>query len=121
MCTSLQPGVGTFANPVSKQSLTTGVSLVMDQLFAYNLSGHIKGIVFHMVLCMLADISCFNVKMGIIFSCRIVSLNLLDRLVHSTSLALADVEGDKICILGYSRGAYIGRALAGMLHKVPLT
>ncbi|KAI0789554.1 hypothetical protein C8Q75DRAFT_718500 [Abortiporus biennis] len=28
--------------------------------------------------------------------------------------------GDKICIFGFSRGAYIARALAGMLHKVGL-
>lgn len=26
--------------------------------------------------------------------------------------------GDKICIFGFSRGAYTARALAGMLHKV---
>jgi len=29
-------------------------------------------------------------------------------------------EGDKICIFGFSRGAYTARALAGMLHKVGL-
>ncbi|TFK56427.1 hypothetical protein OE88DRAFT_1669809 [Heliocybe sulcata] len=28
--------------------------------------------------------------------------------------------GDKICIFGFSRGGYIARALAGMLHKVGL-
>ncbi|KAJ2929449.1 hypothetical protein H1R20_g7642, partial [Candolleomyces eurysporus] len=28
--------------------------------------------------------------------------------------------GDKICLLGFSRGAYTARALAGMLHKVGL-
>ena len=27
---------------------------------------------------------------------------------------------DKICIFGFSRGAYTARALAGMLHKVGL-
>ncbi|GJJ13726.1 hypothetical protein Clacol_007982 [Clathrus columnatus] len=27
--------------------------------------------------------------------------------------------GDKICMLGFSRGAYTARALAGMVHKVP--
>ena len=27
-------------------------------------------------------------------------------------------EGDKICLLGFSRGAYTVRCLAGMLHKV---
>ncbi|KAJ7078613.1 hypothetical protein B0H15DRAFT_535847 [Mycena belliarum] len=29
-------------------------------------------------------------------------------------------RGDKICIFGFSRGAYTARALAGMLHKVGL-
>ena len=29
-------------------------------------------------------------------------------------------EGDKICLLGFSRGAYTARCLAGMLHKVGL-
>lgn len=30
------------------------------------------------------------------------------------------VDGDKICLFGFSRGAYTARALAGMLHKVGL-
>ncbi|KFY71327.1 hypothetical protein V499_08491 [Pseudogymnoascus sp. VKM F-103] len=30
------------------------------------------------------------------------------------------LEGDKICLLGFSRGAYTVRCLAGMLHKVGL-
>uniref|UniRef100_A0A8H7XSL4 T6SS Phospholipase effector Tle1-like catalytic domain-containing protein n=1 Tax=Psilocybe cubensis TaxID=181762 RepID=A0A8H7XSL4_PSICU len=30
------------------------------------------------------------------------------------------VAGDKICIFGFSRGAYTARSLAGMLHKVGL-
>lgn len=30
------------------------------------------------------------------------------------------VEGDKICLLGFSRGAYTVRCLTGMLHKVGL-
>ncbi|KEP54693.1 DUF2235 domain protein [Rhizoctonia solani 123E] len=29
-------------------------------------------------------------------------------------------DGDKICLFGFSRGAYTARALAGMLHKVGL-
>ena len=31
-----------------------------------------------------------------------------------------DEAGDKICLFGFSRGAYTARALAGMLHKVGL-
>jgi len=29
-------------------------------------------------------------------------------------------DGDRICIFGFSRGAYTARALSGMLHKVGL-
>lgn len=29
-----------------------------------------------------------------------------------------DTDGDKICIFGFSRGAYTARAVAGMLQKV---
>ena len=31
---------------------------------------------------------------------------------------MLDQEGDKICIFGFSRGAYTARALAGMVQKV---
>lgn len=30
------------------------------------------------------------------------------------------IEGDRICLLGFSRGAYTIRCLAGMLHKIGL-
>ena len=32
----------------------------------------------------------------------------------------SDREGDKICLFGFSRGAFTARALAGMLQKVGL-
>jgi hypothetical protein len=32
----------------------------------------------------------------------------------------SDTSGDRICIFGFSRGAYTARALAGMIHKVGL-
>ena len=34
--------------------------------------------------------------------------------------ASADQAGDKICLFGFSRGAYTARSLAGMIHKVGL-
>jgi uncharacterized protein (DUF2235 family) len=34
------------------------------------------------------------------------------------SLDSSDRAMDKICIFGFSRGAYTARALAGMIHKV---
>ena len=33
---------------------------------------------------------------------------------------MADRAEDKICIFGFSRGAYTARALAGMVHKARL-
>ena len=33
---------------------------------------------------------------------------------------IIDTQGDKICLFGFSRGAYTARALAGMLQKVGL-
>ena len=47
------------------------------------------------------------------------SLPLL--LVEVTLISsFADQAGDKICIFGFSRGAYTARSLAGMIHKVGL-
>ena len=34
---------------------------------------------------------------------------------------LTDEAGDRICIFGFSRGAYTARGLAGMIHKVRST
>ncbi|KAG2353990.1 hypothetical protein BDR07DRAFT_1495259 [Suillus spraguei] len=38
----------------------------------------------------------------------------------SFSCRIVNEAGDKICIFGFSRGAYTARALAGMIHKVGL-
>lgn len=35
-----------------------------------------------------------------------------------THVLYTDKRGDQICIFGFSRGAYVARALAGMLCKV---
>ena len=39
-------------------------------------------------------------------------------LVSSTRCFFLDKAGDRICMFGFSRGAYTARALAGMIHKV---
>ncbi|KAH8990234.1 hypothetical protein EDB92DRAFT_1865077 [Lactarius akahatsu] len=49
--------------------------------------------------------------------------NHLDAHIMGTNVILTlslDRAGDKICIFGFSRGAYTARALAGMIHKVGL-
>jgi uncharacterized protein (DUF2235 family) len=43
--------------------------------------------------------------------------------LHSSAVGLItppsiDKAGDRICIFGFSRGAYTARGLAGMIHKV---
>ncbi|KAJ7720871.1 hypothetical protein DFH07DRAFT_907066 [Mycena maculata] len=46
---------------------------------------------------------------------------LSPRLLGSTHFAIIlDTAGDRICIFGFSRGAYTARSLAGMIHKVGL-
>ena len=39
-------------------------------------------------------------------------------LIGTDAKSLLDQVGDKICIFGFSRGAYTARALAGMIQKV---
>lgn len=41
-------------------------------------------------------------------------------MIYCVFYALADRNGDRICIFGFSRGAYTARALAGMIEKVGL-
>ena len=38
----------------------------------------------------------------------------------NSSIFIVDQFGDKICVFGFSRGAYTARALAGMLAKVDI-
>ena len=38
--------------------------------------------------------------------------------IEISHLRFLDHAEDKICIFGFSRGAYTARALAGMIHKV---
>ncbi|KAI6012771.1 hypothetical protein F5J12DRAFT_904840 [Pisolithus orientalis] len=45
----------------------------------------------------------------------------IDAMVGSNlDVHVMDEAGDRICLFGFSRGAYIARALTGMLHKVGL-
>jgi len=77
-----QAGIGTYTDPLFSLPVTNGVSLVLDQMLAWNFASHVKD--------------------GYAY------------LMQNYS------QGDKICIFGFSRGAYTARALAGMLQKVGL-
>jgi hypothetical protein len=45
---------------------------------------------------------------------------LFSSVVNLILITVLDQAGDKICIFGFSRGAYTARALAGMIQKVLL-
>ncbi|KAL4252467.1 hypothetical protein ABKN59_002783 [Abortiporus biennis] len=77
-----QAGIGTYTDPLFALPVSNGVSLILDQMLAWNLGSHVK-----------------------------------DGYAY---LMQNYQRGDKICIFGFSRGAYTARALAGMLHKVGL-
>ncbi|KAL4252473.1 hypothetical protein ABKN59_002784 [Abortiporus biennis] len=77
-----QAGIGTYTDPLFALPVSNGMSLILDQMLAWNLASHIK-----------------------------------DGYAY---LMQNYQRGDKICIFGFSRGAYTARALAGMLHKVGL-
>ncbi|KAI0800498.1 hypothetical protein C8Q74DRAFT_1214409 [Fomes fomentarius] len=52
---------------------------------------------------------------------EMVAWNLDTHVMGGYSFLMQNYEaGDKICLFGFSRGAYTARALAGMLHKVGL-
>lgn len=90
----------------------------MDMAIAWNLGAHVMGQLSHGSLCYwLAD--CSN-QTGTHSSWKTV--RLLSFIYHAGSdrCLAADQAGDKICIFGFSRGAYTARSLAGMLHKVGL-
>ncbi|THH27339.1 hypothetical protein EUX98_g6851 [Antrodiella citrinella] len=77
-----QTGIGTYTDSAFKAPILSGISEVLDEMLAWNISSHIQA--------------------GYSF--------LMENYTH----------GDKICIFGFSRGAYTARALAGMLQKIGL-
>lgn len=52
---------------------------------------------------------------------EMIACNLDSHVMDGYEFLMQNYEaGDKICIFGFSRGAYTARALAGMVHKVGL-
>ncbi|KAI0756454.1 hypothetical protein C8Q80DRAFT_1128679 [Daedaleopsis nitida] len=52
---------------------------------------------------------------------EMVAWNLADHVMGGYEFLMQNYEaGDKVCLFGFSRGAYTARALAGMVHKVGL-
>ncbi|GJJ14558.1 hypothetical protein Clacol_008823 [Clathrus columnatus] len=90
-----QAGIGTYTVPQIATPFMASVSKTLDMMIAWNLDAHVMG--------------------GYEF---LMQNSILECSIETISIS-PDEAGDKICILGFSRGAYTARALAGMVHKVP--
>ena len=112
----LQAGIGTYTSNVNMTGVMKAMTELRDKMFACTLSDHIKGPFFSY-----PTISpCLtNIPEGYKFLMQTCQLTALGSLPPSYCIQL-DQSGDKICIFGFSRGAYTARALAGMLDKVGL-
>ena len=111
-----QAGIGTYTSNVSKTPAIEAMTKLWDKMLARSLSDHIKGPSFFY-----PTISpCLtNIPDGYKFLMQTCQLTALGSPSLSYRIQL-DRSGDKICIFGFSRGAYTARALAGMVHKVGL-
>ncbi|KAF8066486.1 hypothetical protein FPV67DRAFT_1781048 [Lyophyllum atratum] len=95
-----QAGIGTYTSPQVATPLAAKISKTMDEAIAWNLSAHVMGtLVPHL------------------FRSRIILMSCADGYEFLMQNYKA---GDRICIFGFSRGAYTARGLAGMIHKVGL-
>lgn len=102
-------------------------------MIAWNLDAHVMGTSARTPLC--GPVPVLNPRLfsgGYEFlmqNCKITLFSIprpsmltppLSRFPFSGVRPFVDEAGDKICLFGFSRGAYTARALAGMLHKVGL-
>ncbi|GJJ14135.1 hypothetical protein Clacol_008393 [Clathrus columnatus] len=95
-----QAGIGTYTVPEIATPGMAKLSKTLDMMIAWNLDAHVMGLW--------------------IYISHAELYAELSRLFDVTLSLLLDTYGDKICLFGFSRGAYTARALAGMLHKVGL-
>ena len=118
-----QAGIGTYTVSVVKTPFLEAASKCLDIMFGSSLPEHVKGLsstlltprstISQRLTNRSRRIPIFDAKLSV------------DSAFNSFSLWEAyrirpDRAGDKICIFGFSRGAYTARALAGMLQKVGL-
>ncbi|KAJ7712352.1 hypothetical protein B0H16DRAFT_1702963 [Mycena metata] len=87
-----QAGIGTCSSPQIATPFWSKVSKSIDEAIAWNLDAHVMG-----------------------------GHNYTHGLTYRTPSSMQNyTANDRICIFGFSRGAYTARSLAGMLHKVGL-
>ncbi|GJJ08046.1 hypothetical protein Clacol_002253 [Clathrus columnatus] len=96
-----QPGIGTYAAPGVMAGIRKWFAKLADQAVAWYLDIHVmRGSVLPSTF-ILTCVNCLNQVMG------------------GYSFLMQNYrQGDRICLIGFSRGAYTARALAGMVHKV---
>ncbi|OAX37702.1 hypothetical protein K503DRAFT_857190 [Rhizopogon vinicolor AM-OR11-026] len=86
-----QADIGTYTIPQIATPMMAKISKTVDMMLGNHLDAHVR-------------------------NCKIERPTMVTLLIF----AFVDEAGDKICIFGFSRGAYTARALAGMVHKVGL-
>lgn len=113
----LQAGIGTYTIPQIATPFWAKLNKTVDTAIAWNLDAHV------MRACRISAVR-LNLTLSLSqratsFLCKTVRLIdvFIERLVLT---CITDQAGDKICIFGFSRGAYIARSIAGMVHKVGL-
>ena len=111
-----QAGIGTYTSNAVKTPVIETAAKLRDQMFARSLSDHIKGPSFSCLIILLFLTKILDGYKFLMQTCQLTTLISL-----SLSYPIqSDCSGDKICIFGFSHGAYTAHALAGMLHKVGL-
>jgi Uncharacterized alpha/beta hydrolase domain (DUF2235) len=93
------------------------ISKALDEAVAWNLQSHVMGMFmvfwqFTRSLIMFVSSDGYEFLMQ---SCmESFHFSVASLIIH----IFLDKSGDRICIFGFSRGAYTARGLAGMIHKV---
>ena len=115
----LQAGIGTYTSDVIKTPVVESVSKLLDEMIAWNLAEHIKGhsTTLHPLPSRLTNHSRWIHVPDAELSVLPALASFSPTGAYPTQL---DRVGDRICIFGFSRGAFTARALAGMLQKVGL-
>ncbi|KAI6161302.1 hypothetical protein EDD17DRAFT_1759354 [Pisolithus thermaeus] len=118
-----QAGIGTYTIPQIATPFYAKLSKTLDMMLGHHLDAHVMGMSpsLHTLLAVVLNrhfhsrLRVLDAKLRVFSYISTPDADINDRYVNP-----ADEAGDKICLFGFSRGAYTARALAGMLHKVGL-
>ena len=92
----------------------------IDMAIASHLDAHVMGASSYLTVTILGPLTLILLVGGYEFLMEQCSFfeNVVTEIAWRCSSRFLDHVEDKICIFGFSRGAYTARALAGMIHKV---